>query len=383
MNTPQTVSSPAPEVSVLERAHERLAAFAFIALMAVGAWQMFGAMAKHSEMEYPRSWADFKEGRMTTTLENQLDQKLPWRDGLIATANGLRYALLDGAADQVRVGRGNWLFLTEELRYDAQGAEHLAARVELLQGVNQALKKKGTTLIVALVPDKARVYADQLRAGAYPAYNQDRYAQALAALNERGVPTVDLLHAYETARASQEIYYRTDTHWNQVGAALAAQRIADTARTLKLSWPTTAYQTTQSTDVTPRQGDLMRLMGLAPLPASWRPADDLEAEAQTQAQSGGASAGLGLFGDVQVPVTLLGTSFSQRGNFQGYLQQSLSAQVLNMAKDGGGFLGAASSYFADDAFKTSPPKLVVWEVPERFLTPALKDEKGWLARQGW
>jgi alginate O-acetyltransferase complex protein AlgJ len=379
----QTTQDSVASVGALEQGHQRLVAWAFIALMAVGAWQMVGALAHHGEMDYPRSWADFKEGRLTTTLEKQLDQKLPARDGLIAFANGLRYALLGGAAEQVRVGRGNWLFLTEELRYDAQGEEHLAARADLLQGVNQALQQRGVTLIVALVPDKARVYAEQLRSGTYPGYNAGRYAQALAALAQRGVPTVDLLKAFETERAQHEVYYRTDTHWNQVGAALAAARIAEAAHALKLSWPKTVYQTTQSTDTVPREGDLMRLMGLAPLPASWRPADDLEAEAQTQAQGGSLSGGGGLFGDVQVPVTLVGTSYSQRGNFQGYLQQSLSAQVLNMAKDGGGFLQAASNYFADDSFKTSPPKLLVWEVPERFLTQPLKDEVGWLVRQGW
>jgi alginate O-acetyltransferase complex protein AlgJ len=71
-----------------------------------------------------------------------------------------------------------------------------------------------------------------------------------------------------------------------------------------------------------------------------------------------------------------------RGNFHGHLQQALSAKVLNMAKDGGGFLQAMTDYLKDDAFKQSKPKLIVWELPERMLRLPLDGEKDWLARVG-
>ena len=90
----------------------------------------------------------------------------------------------------------------------------------------------------------------------------------------------------------------------------------------------------------------------------------------------------GLFGDAAVSVTLTGTSYSLRGNFHGFLQQALSAKVLNAAKDGGGLLQATTAYLTDDAFKSAKPKILVWEVPERFLYSPLDDEPKWLKTVG-
>jgi alginate O-acetyltransferase complex protein AlgJ len=62
-----------------------------------------------------------------------------------------------------------------------------------------------------------------------------------------------------------------------------------------------------------------------------------------------------------------------RANFHGQLQEQLKTEVLNVAKDGGGFMQAMSDYLNDDAFRTAPPKLVIWEVPERVFSPQLTE----------
>jgi alginate O-acetyltransferase complex protein AlgJ len=62
------------------------------------------------------------------------------------------------------------------------------------------------------------------------------------------------------------------------------------------------------------------------------------------------------------------------------MQQALSSKVLNTAKDGGGFLQAVTAYLTDEAFRSSKPKVLIWEVPERFLMTKLEDEPKWLAK---
>jgi len=75
-----------------------------------------------------------------------------------------------------------------------------------------------------------------------------------------------------------------------------------------------------------------------------------------------------LFGDAGLPnVALIGTSFSRNSNFVGFLQKALNAPVGNFSKDGGEFSGAAKAYFDSPAFKQTPPKLLIWEIPERDL----------------
>jgi alginate O-acetyltransferase complex protein AlgJ len=45
----------------------------------------------------------------------------------------------------------------------------------------------------------------------------------------------------------------------------------------------------------------------------------------------------------------------------------LDAKIGNFALDGGDFSGSAKAYFTSPAFKDTPPKLIIWEIPERVL----------------
>jgi alginate O-acetyltransferase complex protein AlgJ len=348
--------------------------------MAAGAWQIFAASTDARGLEFPRTWTDFREGRSTGALEKQLDQKLPARPALITTANSVRYLLTGSGGEQVRVGKDGWLFLVEELRFDPNGHAHLAARALLLGAAARALDRQGVKLVVALVPDKARVHAGKLASGHYPDYNSARYSNSLSAFQSQGVTVVDLLKPLAQAAASQEVYYRTDTHWNQNGAQVAATAIASAVEPLHLELEGTSFTSTPSGAQTERPGDLIRLMGLDGAPRALAPRADLEAPITTRQAS--ADAPSGLFGDSSVPVVLTGTSYSLRANFAGFLQQALAAKVLNAAKDGGGFLLATTQYLKDDAFRSAKPKLLLWELPERFLYSPLVEEPQWLKNVG-
>ncbi len=372
--------------------HTRLCAAFFSATMAFGAYQILGASLHPDGLEYPREVKDFREGLSTQALEKQLDQKMSVRQTFIAVANTIRYQLFGAGGEQVRVGKNDWLFLSDELRYEGEDGKlknanpglALKMRVDLIAETSKRLEGQGVRLLLALVPDKARLYSEQLQGGTYPAYNQSRYLDALKALNERQVVTVNLLTPFaEVAKSSKTstLYYRTDTHWNQQGAKLAAQAISERVAALKLDIARTEFSTQAGAPVQERPGDLIRLMGLEPVPNALRPRPDQEAPEVTREKSA-EKAQQGLFGDSAVPVVLTGTSYSMRGNFHGYLQEYLSAKVLNTAKDGGGFLQAITTYLKDEAFKAAKPKVLIWEVPERMMRSPLEGEGSWLEKSG-
>lgn len=360
------------------------AALALVAVMGFGAWQTVAACLTPGGLDVPRSWRDFREGRTTTALEKQIDLHLPARGALIAAANSARYLLVGGAGEQVRSGRNGWLFLTDELRVERGAAAHLQARADLLQAASLALALRGTRLVVALVPDKARVQAAALPDATYLNTLQWRYPAALAALRQRQVIVVDLMQPLGAAAGASDMYYRSDTHWNQAGANVAARAIAQAVLgldpALEPALPRTAFATTIDAIEQERAGDLLRMMGLDAMPAALRPPADRERAAHTRQTSEDAAAGL--FGDVEVPIALTGTSYSLRANFHGFLQEALAAKVLNAAKDGAGFLQATTAYLKDESFTIGKPRVLIWEIPERFLTPPLADETGWMARAG-
>jgi alginate O-acetyltransferase complex protein AlgJ len=372
-----------PAADLQTPAPSRYAAVAGITLLCVmlaGLWQIVAAAWNPAQLDFPRTWLDFREGRTTGALEKQLDKKLPARSALITIANTLRYLLTGGGGDQVRVGSGGWLFLTDELKFDPDGSAHLDARATLFGGAARGLNRQGVKLVVALVPDKARLYSSKLIDGHYPAYNLSRYRDSLAALRKQDVTVVDLLTPLAAAALQRQVYYSSDTHWNQTGAQISAIQVGLAVRNLGVELEKTTFVTTAAGEKTERPGDLIRLMGLGDTPNALRPPPDIEIPVVTKQTS--IEAASGLFGDAALPVALTGTSYSLRGNFHGFLQQALSAKVLNTAKDGGGLLQAATAYLKDDAFKSAKPKILVWEVPERFLYTKLDLEPNWLESVG-
>ena len=382
------------QLGTLGPKHNLLCAATFIALMMLGGYQFFVAFNQIDTNTLPMGIQNFRHGVTTQAIEKKLDQKLPLRHDLIALANTIRYNLLSAGGDQVRIGKQGWLFLVDELKFEGddgrQGnqsipnnpAQSLEKRVHFIGKIAARLKRQGITLVVALVPDKARVYQAQLKDQGYPPYNANKYRTALDQLAQHKVHHVDLLEPLLQAKLSQAVFYKTDTHWNQVGAKIAAQKIADSVIGLNIPLDVALFETRLQANETHRVGDLIRLMGLEKVPSALRPDPDFEAIATTTEPKIASPNrdGLGLFGDNAVAVTLVGTSYSLRGNFGGYLQASLGTKVLNTAKDGGGLLQALTAYVQDDSFKSSKPKVIVWEIPERLLGGALSDENDWLDR---
>lgn len=347
-----------------------LAGALMVGVMAVGSWQAAQSLADPALADVPRGLEDIRSGVASDKFSKHLDNHLPARSALIATANAGRYLVFQGAGDSVRLGRDEWLFSVEELAYSPQSSVQLNNRVSRVAQLSAALTQRGIKLVVALVPDKSRVYARQLSGGQYPHWHASRYPTALQGLRAAGVQTVDLLGVM-TPEAAKNLFYTTDTHWNQDGADLAAQAIATHVQAVVPDLPRTQFVTKAADKPEARVGDLLRLMGLGDVPNWMRPNPDMEAERTTARTSPPAKAGL--LDDVQTPVVLVGTSYSKRANFHGALQQHLGSEVLNVAKDGGGFFQSMHEYLRDDAFSSAPPQVLIWELPERVFSEPDKD----------
>ncbi len=224
---------------------------------------------------------------------------------------------------------------------------------------------------MALVPDKTRIETAGRCGVPYSAQSQARYDGFAARL--AGLHWVDLRAVF--GGVSTPLYYRTDTHWNQDGAAIAAAAIgAATDAPIGRDRP---FHTDYAAEAD-RAGDLLRLMGLDHVPdltVPLRPLPDREHPATTTETNPAPDAG-GLLDDAPVPeVALIGSSYSVNGNFLGALEQALSSPVGQFAQEGGGFWRSARDYFRGLAFRETPPKLVIWEIPERVVNQPITDEE--------
>jgi alginate O-acetyltransferase complex protein AlgJ len=350
---------------------EWLAGLCMLGVMGLGGWQVSLAVQHPDILDIPLTLESVRSGESTDQFSKILDNNLPWRDELIAWANSGRYLLTQGAGDQVRVGRDEWLFSVEEIEYFSQYATHQTQRLQQVRRISEELRKSNVILLMALVPDKARVHAEHLRSGKYPDWYQDRYLSILTELRRFNIAVVDLYANLAGRAETYPTYYTTDTHWNQTGARVAAHSIADQVAELGVTSSTTNFRTKTSAIERERVGDLLKIMGLERVPNWMRPNPDKEFADATESLE--PAANTSLFGNIHVPVTLVGTSYSLRANFHGYLQEYLQATILNVAMDGGGFIQSMGRYLRDDSFKVSPPSLVIWEIPERVFSAPILD----------
>jgi alginate O-acetyltransferase complex protein AlgJ len=344
-------------------------AVAVIALLGWGFWQGITAMAKPEAQERVRaalSWSSLLKGETAAAVNHAMAHNLPVDPQFRAAGGIFRWMLFGAAGPQVRAGCDDWLFLTEELRPWPDAEVHQAARVAALKRAADALARQNIQLVVAVVPDKARVYSSELCGVPWSAQSQARYGAFLSALQQAGVPNQGMLPVLQSVASTTPAFYRTDTHWSQAGAAAVAAALVPDARERGIE-PTEEFRTTAEASDSNGPGDLLRLMSLDKVPDWLRPAPDRQRKEATEAAQPGEAGG-GLLDDTPAPpVTLVGSSYSVNANFHGRLQQALGVPVANFAEAGGGFWRAANTYFTGEAFRDTPPKLVIWEIPERVV----------------
>lgn len=353
-----------------------LPALVLTAVLLVGLGSNVAAMLWRSGPIAHYSWHDIADGKPTADLAHFLLHENPFADALVTADRVVAWNTVGDLGARVRQGCGNWLFLTDELQLYPDRDQSFARHLKIVTQVAAFLKARNIALLVAEVPDKSRVEAAHLCGVDRSAALAPRYDAFLSALRTQGIGVADLLKPI--AAVGGERYYRTDTHWNERGAKAAADSIAADLKARGLAPAQDAvYRVTREPEQE-RVGDLIRLAGLDSVPWPLRPRGDMTAPTRIE-QS--AKAGTGLLDEVPAPQLVeIGTSFSRRANFTDYLGMALGAPVDNRAKDGGGLTSAAIAYFGDPAFTKTPPRVIVWEVPERMLQePVAASDEAWAA----
>ncbi|UVK97019.1 alginate O-acetyltransferase AlgX-related protein [Pseudomonas sp. B21-048] len=291
-------------------------------------------------------------------------------------ARGASWLLLNDTGLRVRSGCTDWLFLADELTVHHQAQRNADAKLQAVIDLKERLSQRHISLLVVIVPDKSRIASAQRCSLYRPASFEGRIQSWTARLNAAGLANLDLSDAL--APLGPQAYLRTDTHWSESGAKAAAEAIAQRLKTLGITATPRRSFSESHVPVALRPGDLVRLAGIDWLPLRWQPAPEWIAQTSLReipdVSADSPENESDLFGDADLPSTaLIGTSFSRNSNFAGFLQQALGAPVGNFAKEGGAFSGAANSYIDNPAFKETPPKLIIWEIPERDLQTAYTD----------
>jgi alginate O-acetyltransferase complex protein AlgJ len=214
-------------------------------------------------------------------------------------------------------------------------------------------------------------------------HRPERYAQRandwVSALRLAGVDALDLTDTLTLFKQKNTAaFLKSDSHWTEQGAEAAAMAVSAEVKRLRITASPGQVLLIDQRVQSNRSGDLIRLAGVEWLPDALQPKQDMAQETTFKVENrtkGAAVAASGsitqtddLFGDADLPnVVVIGTSFSRTSNFVPFIEKEVGAKIANLARNGGDFSGAMNAYLASVAFKKTPPKLVIWEIPERVL----------------
>ncbi len=280
-------------------------------------------------------------------------------------------------APPVVIGKNNdWLFTPYEFANPSDSAD-TQATIQLLEKASKLFESKGIALAVVIVPSKVRIHAEQLPADKpLDSYTANKYDNIIKGLSSSGVNAINLNNAFLASphRSSDTpLFLRLDTHWSHTGSMLAAETVkAGIEATPRLkaalaATPEEKYALNWSKQkANQRARDLVRL-----LPANAQNYPPEQALTFKVAREKESQAGL-LAGGENVGITVIGSSFTNKNaGYPDGLRYTLQRELLDISipVDQGPWVGM-DAYLKDEAFKTSKPKLILWEIPEReFRSP--------------
>lgn len=307
-----------------------------------------------------------RRGEICRQIEAKLDRDARFPQVVRPPYMAVMATVFDQTVDKVVVGSDGWLFLSTTVRGYPQQEEYprLAETLTLMSGMVRWLESQGTAVLMLLVPNKSTLIPHRLPT-VYPPFHSV-YDEILVGLRDRHVDVVDVRDVLMDD--GEALYFKGDTHWLNEGALAATRKLADRLdeRFGVGRWPGDPIAA-EITEFPPRrnyEGDLVEMMGLPE--DSWlRRRYRID-----RRQIGAIDTATGKPIDMQSPeqLMLVGTSYSNGYNVAALLSAMSGRRIENRTQPGRGMLFPLLGPVIESMLGKRPlPKLVIWEIPERFL----------------
>ena len=233
--------------------------------------------ALHVENRALTAWPAFSlTGQLPARFDAAFADHFRGRNALIALQHAIVVLGFDTSpVGNVILGRDDWLYFGGEdghtLDRFVRGTmpvsdDAIRALVAEIERRRAWLSARGIPYIVTIAPDKATIYPEHLPGWAHAMRGATPLDRALRALaRDPQLHVVDLREPLRAAKARAPVYYRTDSHWNYLGAIVGyqtlmgeVQRAVGTARLPSIAPPDMPPNTPE---VDTKRGDLARSLG--------------------------------------------------------------------------------------------------------------------------
>lgn len=305
------------------------------------------------------------DGNATRDLDALYKNRLPHRDPSVGVFGNARYTLLGAGRKGVVVGDEGWFFTTEEFKHVSP--DSIASAADHIDGIRKQLEAQGIKLVLAPLPAKSDIYADELPTMMQSTAMSDAYGAFTGALRDKGIAVADTRSALLKAKPFGEVFLKSDTHWTPNGAKATAEAIQTAIEGAGIDLPDEPVTAEWKPPVS-IWGDLTKYV-TSPDYAARAGLNQENIPIYRTSVSADATGG-DIFGDdSSVPVMLVGTSYSANENwsFPDFLRTSLSTDVVNVAKEGLGPGVPMMDLLGGTALEETKPDVIVWEFPIRYL----------------
>jgi alginate O-acetyltransferase complex protein AlgJ len=317
------------------------------------------ALASTSLFHSPGS-LNLINGEWQSKYEKDFDAGLSIHNFAVASLGNIQYRLFAEGKSGVVIGSDGWLFTSEDFATSDNDEAEIADKLSVIKSVQAKLQQQNIKLVVALIPDKSRVYQEYLGRYLRPAKLEARYQTFRKSLQDSNIVAPDILEALSDMKTTTAVFLKADTHWTPAGAKATADVIFKSSAPLVADQPKKQFATSQAAPAI-YASDLRKF-----IPLGWFAT---EGEKVATAKTTEVNATSDLLGQTTVPITLVGTSYSaiEIWNFAGALEQAFSLNVANQAKEGLGPIPPMMEYLASKDIIVNRPQMVIWEFPERYL----------------
>ena len=226
-------------------------------------------------------------------FERYFNDQFGWRDQLVYYHNLLKLRLFDISPNiWVIAGLDGWFFFNDHGSYQDYLPSylldelHLERYVQILIDRSDWLESMGSHYLVLPIPNKVDVYTEYLpaRIGQYKKTGQ--YDQLVRKLKKNGQFElfVDVKASLMEAKQSHQVYFKSDTHWNEIGvAAVYAQMAKRLAKWFPKIKPLNVSSTNEGEKYS---GDLVHMLNLqqsiyeTKSSVQWKPQCNVKVEKQ-------------------------------------------------------------------------------------------------------
>jgi hypothetical protein len=165
-------------------------------------------------------------------FERWFDDHFGFRSLLIRSNREIEWRVSRSQVGMV-VGSESWLFLGAPSRIDRYRCvvmPHTAEWGELARERGTRFAQRSIPFFWTIAPDKHTIYPDHLPPEVVDATRPCDLDAATHVLRQPYIELVDLRGPLREERAETPLYYKTDTHWNMLGAARGAELLMQRVR---------------------------------------------------------------------------------------------------------------------------------------------------------